>query len=450
MKLTRATIPMCPECGAELEPVPLGWECPCLHAVDDNNLVWGYHAPDIEGVVREGDASSQVLEDIKVALRRPGTDRSYVEWAKECRDSMDRKPSGDAREVAAELRLVLENDTQYQNGAGNWCVSVRPEHIERLAARLESLAPSEVWVVTWVRKYKGAVYHADLFHDLSDAQDRHDVLAKGVPNAMPGETITKLFPPTKRPVHGAPQDGCLFANTDPPPSDKETSVFPPPREVWVCMRDKLAVSRVQTMAPKYGNNGTFFWHKLPVHGTTTQDIAPETGECERCDGLKKRIAIQAANLEFHDEEMTALKEKLRREQKELVRAQAKAHNLGEANIGLISRNQNLEIRAKVPPSAPQDRVARLEDVEHRATERALITALEQDLTLAKKVAARYLRACRRIHLEWRNQAHVSRACLFGDCVPIEQLDAANARIEELENAHAEIWAECNRYKARVE
>ena len=266
MKLTRATIPMCPQCK-----VALDWEwdddakdqgdgrCPkCrapwfLHGF--NHPDWGYHAPDIEGVVREGDASSQVLEDIKVALRRPGTDRSYVEWAKECRDSMDRKPSGDAREVAAELRLVLENDTQYQNGAGNWCVSVRPEHIERLAARVESLASQ-----------------------------------------------------------------------------------PAPSEVWVCMRDKLAVSRVQTMAPKYGNNGTFFWHKLPVHGTTTQDIAPE---------------------------------------------------------------------------------------------RALITALEQDLTLAKKVAARYLRACRRIHLEWRNQAHVSRACLFGDCVPIEQLDAALAEAGRL-------------------
>jgi len=35
------------------------------------------------------DTSQDVLERIKVALRIPGTDRNYVEWASECRDAYD-------------------------------------------------------------------------------------------------------------------------------------------------------------------------------------------------------------------------------------------------------------------------------------------------------------------------------------------------------------------------
>ena len=42
--------------------------------------------------------NEQVLEDVKVALRRPGTDLSYIEWARICRDAYDQlaaRPTAD-------------------------------------------------------------------------------------------------------------------------------------------------------------------------------------------------------------------------------------------------------------------------------------------------------------------------------------------------------------------
>jgi len=60
MKLTRAEIPMCPECGAEcsyasrvqpncIDDIYLCTGC----ATEWRDCEWGYHAPDVEGVVRE-------------------------------------------------------------------------------------------------------------------------------------------------------------------------------------------------------------------------------------------------------------------------------------------------------------------------------------------------------------------------------------------------------------
>jgi hypothetical protein len=51
MKLVRAEIPMCPECGAEVEP-EISMTCPECMA----NMIflhYGYYAPDVSGVVEK-------------------------------------------------------------------------------------------------------------------------------------------------------------------------------------------------------------------------------------------------------------------------------------------------------------------------------------------------------------------------------------------------------------
>ncbi len=52
MKLTRATIPMCPECGAELSDDRSMWDCECGAELFLAHIVWGYHAPDVGAVVK--------------------------------------------------------------------------------------------------------------------------------------------------------------------------------------------------------------------------------------------------------------------------------------------------------------------------------------------------------------------------------------------------------------
>lgn len=55
MKLTRAEIQMCPECGAELGDNRSIWDwgCECRAELYLAHAHWGYHAPDVGGVVRE-------------------------------------------------------------------------------------------------------------------------------------------------------------------------------------------------------------------------------------------------------------------------------------------------------------------------------------------------------------------------------------------------------------
>lgn len=78
----------------------------------------------------------------------------------------------------------------------------------RLRAQSEQPALSEVWVVTWVRDYKGTTHHCDLFTTLKAAQERWRCINDGnLPGGLPGEA-SLLFPPTKRAVHGTPQDSA--------------------------------------------------------------------------------------------------------------------------------------------------------------------------------------------------------------------------------------------------
>ena len=55
MTLIRATIPMCPECGAEMTLIPesvVWYECgTCENG--EYYPHWGYHAPDVASVVAE-------------------------------------------------------------------------------------------------------------------------------------------------------------------------------------------------------------------------------------------------------------------------------------------------------------------------------------------------------------------------------------------------------------
>ncbi len=60
-KLTRARVPMCPECGEEMVQLTR-WpatEAPrygcdtCLEGSAAHNPDWGYYKPDVEGVVRQ-------------------------------------------------------------------------------------------------------------------------------------------------------------------------------------------------------------------------------------------------------------------------------------------------------------------------------------------------------------------------------------------------------------
>jgi len=55
MKLTRATIPMCPECGAELDDSRSmwDWDCECGAELYHAHAHWGYYAPDVDGVAAE-------------------------------------------------------------------------------------------------------------------------------------------------------------------------------------------------------------------------------------------------------------------------------------------------------------------------------------------------------------------------------------------------------------
>lgn len=53
MTITRATIPMCPKCGAELSnsPTPMGragkyYQCSCGELVSPDRRHWGYHGSD--------------------------------------------------------------------------------------------------------------------------------------------------------------------------------------------------------------------------------------------------------------------------------------------------------------------------------------------------------------------------------------------------------------------
>jgi hypothetical protein len=53
MKLIRATIPMCPNCGTKMEPVT-GQHYLCCPGCDSTEIPdYGYYAPDIAGVVAE-------------------------------------------------------------------------------------------------------------------------------------------------------------------------------------------------------------------------------------------------------------------------------------------------------------------------------------------------------------------------------------------------------------
>ena len=58
MKLTRATIPMCPECGADATPMGKGWQCKCGWHGTKSKLHYGYRAHDVAGVVREMKAAA--------------------------------------------------------------------------------------------------------------------------------------------------------------------------------------------------------------------------------------------------------------------------------------------------------------------------------------------------------------------------------------------------------
>ncbi len=76
------------------------------------------HADALEENARlraERDTHVAVTERIKVALRRRGTDTSYVEWASYCRDALDR-----AERAEAELTAERERADRNQEDAERW------------------------------------------------------------------------------------------------------------------------------------------------------------------------------------------------------------------------------------------------------------------------------------------------------------------------------------------
>lgn len=63
------------------------------------------------------DINQEIVEKLKVALRRPGTECSYVEWAAECRSAVDRL--AEAERDAARYRWLVGGDNPSISGRFN-------------------------------------------------------------------------------------------------------------------------------------------------------------------------------------------------------------------------------------------------------------------------------------------------------------------------------------------
>ena len=61
--------------------------------VSDNDGPWVLYSDaqaEIAKLTQDRDRYAQLTERMKCALRKPGTEGSYVEWAAECRDAVDK------------------------------------------------------------------------------------------------------------------------------------------------------------------------------------------------------------------------------------------------------------------------------------------------------------------------------------------------------------------------
>jgi len=287
-------------------------------------------------------------------------------------------------EVAGELREIVRYDKCHQNGIGNWVLAVKPEQLERMADRLETAG--EPGRCERCANWKQQCYGSACY-DLIAATAEVERLKKQLADSR----------------HSVSGDARFFLDSA--------------RLLVDTYRTRPHEMDIVVRAVRDGMNRRIVV-SLPIHG------APEPRETCSCPWVTHPMVCGHCGK---------------------PPMSPPAHDEPSENFGVCALPEQWE--------AVHRRIAELEDAYGGADADAagwatMADALEQDLTLAQKMAARYLKACKRIFREWRQKRDESNIGFSSLDVALDQRDDRYKRWQR--ELMAREVAESERDAARAE